>query len=178
MTLGKQLTGAYFPLSALLMSQAIYDAIAAEGDRRGQFGHGFAYAGHPVGCAIALDAIRITREEDLPARAARLGARMLDGLSRLSAHPLVGEVRGVGLLAAVQLMESKEPKAFFAGDRTVARALVATARRHGIVVRALPQNAIAFSPPLSSTDQEIDEIVTRFGAALEEFWRELRRNEP
>jgi 4-aminobutyrate--pyruvate transaminase len=165
-------------MSATLVSQAIFDTVAPESDRRGQFGHGFTYAGHPVGAAIALEAIRITREEDLPARAAALGRRLQGGLASLGTHPLVGEVRGVGLLAAVQLVESKEPKRFFANDRAMAKALVATARRHGIVVRGLPFNAIAFSPPLSSTEAEIDQIVDRFSASLDEFWRDYQRNDP
>src|SRR3546814_4399224 len=110
MGVSKQLTSSYAPLAALLMSGAVVEPIIEESGRLGALGHGFTAGGHPVAAAVALENIRIIEEDGLVEHAAAMGERLLTGLCGLLGHPIVGEVRGVGLLAAVELVTDKERK--------------------------------------------------------------------
>ena len=104
MTVSKQITSSYFPFSAVLMSEAVYAPIADESSRIGVLGHGFTGGGHPVGAAVALENLKIIEERDLVANAAERGAELQAGLRSFAGHPLVGEARGVGLIAALELV--------------------------------------------------------------------------
>src|SRR3546814_1722562 len=114
MTLAKQLSGAYMPISAVLVSDAIYQAIADNSAKRGSFGHGYTYSAHPVAAAVALETLKIYEERDIVGHVRAVAPRLQDGLRRFAGHPLVGEVRGIGLIAAVELVADKATKA----DRT------------------------------------------------------------
>ncbi|MCR9222220.1 MAG: aminotransferase class III-fold pyridoxal phosphate-dependent enzyme [Alphaproteobacteria bacterium] len=103
MTLAKQMTGAVFPMSAVAMTGAVRAPIAAQAHRLGTRGHGVAYGGHPVGAAVALEALAIYEEMDLPRHARALGARLMTRLAPLADHPIVLDVRGVGLMGAIEL---------------------------------------------------------------------------
>ncbi|MEP9352767.1 aspartate aminotransferase family protein [Xanthobacter sp. KR7-65] len=168
MVLSKQLTSSYMPLSAIVLSDQVYQVIADNSDRIGAFGHGFTATGHPVATAVALENLRIIEERDLIAHAAAVAPALQDGLrSRFAGHPLVGEVRGVGLIAGVELVADKARKTKFDPPGQVAAYLHARAQEHGLILRAI-EDTLAFCPPLIITEAEIGMILDRFGAALDD----------
>ncbi|MDP5085584.1 MAG: aminotransferase [Yoonia sp.] len=165
-SLAKGLTSAYFPMSASIISRRIWDVLERASPEMGPVMHGFTYSGHPVGSAIAMANLDIMEREDLPGRAARLGPVLLDALkSKVGDHPFVGEVRGVGLMAAIEFVADKSTRARlpYGAHKIVA----AKALEHGVLSRGLPFLPVnSMSPPLSITEAEIDEATTRYAAAL------------
>lgn len=167
LVLSKQITSSYQPLAAVLFSDAIYQGVADQSERLGTFGHGFTTSGHPVATAVALENLAIIEERGLVENVSIVGPRLQAALRKFADHPLVGEVRGVGLIAAVELVADKKTKAKFDPVGKVALYLFERAQEHGVILRAI-QDHIAFCPPLIVTPEQIDQIVARFGAALEE----------
>lgn len=167
MTMAKALTSAYLPMGAVLISDEIYQGLVRESDKLGIFGHGYTYTGHPVCAAVALETLRIYEERDIVGRARRLSPLLQQGMRRFADHPLVGEVRGAGLMAAVELVRDKPSKACFDPGSGVGAYLATRTMAHGLIVRAIG-DVIAFAPPLIITEPEIDLLLTRFGAALDE----------
>ena len=166
LTTAKQLSSAYAPISAVMVNQKIYDVVRQGSDEIGYFAHGFTYSGHPVSAAIALECLKIYEERDVVERVRRLGPRLLGGLrERFEDHPLVGEVRGVGFMAGVELVEDRALKKRFDPDLGVGSYCMQKALDRGVVLRALG-DTIAFSPPLIIKESEIDMALDRFGAAL------------
>lgn len=170
MVLSKQLTSSYMPLSAIMLSDKIYQVIADNSDRIGAFGHGFTATGHPVATAVALENLKIIEERGLIAHAAAISPVLQDGLrARFADHPLVGEVRGVGLIAGVELVADKAQRTKFDPPGQMAAYLHARAQERGLILRAI-EDTLAFCPPLIITADEIGLILDRFGAALDETW--------
>ncbi|GJD48626.1 Putrescine--pyruvate aminotransferase [Methylobacterium crusticola] len=167
MVVSKQITSSYQPLAAVLFSDAIYQGLADHSEAIGNFGHGFTGSGHPVATAVALENLAIIEERGLVANAARSGARLQQALAPFAEHPLVGEVRGVGLIAAVEIVADKASRAKFDPPGRVAFHLFERAQAHGLIVRAI-QDTVAFCPPMIITQAEVDELVARFALALEE----------
>lgn len=167
LVLSKQITSSYQPLAAVLVSDALYQGIADQTERLGSFGHGFTASGHPVATAVALENLAIIEERGLVANAAKVGAHLQTSLRRFADHPLVGEVRGVGLIAAVELVADKASKAKFDPPGKVGLYLFERAQEHGLIIRAM-QDSIAFCPPLIITAAQVDDVVKRFGDALAE----------
>lgn len=174
MTVGKQLTSAYFPLSALFMNERIFDVVRAESGRRGTFGHGFTYSGHPVGAAVALEVLDIYAERNILGHVVEVGSVLHARLASLREHPLVAQVRGVGMLAAVQLAASREPLRFFESTQGVGRRLLAHAMDAGLILRVLQNDTIAIAPPLVTTQAQVHEIVDIFESVLERVASEVR----
>ena len=168
LTLAKAVTSAYLPLSATIVSESIYEAMLTESDKLGAFAHGYTYSGHPVCCAVALEAIKIYEERDILGHVRRVAPRFQAGLQRLAGHKLVGEARGIGLLGAVEIVRDKASKASFDSGRGAAALIQAACQEHGLIVRALAGDVVAFCPPLIVTEAEIDEIWSRFDDALDE----------
>ena len=166
LVVSKQITSSYMPLAAVLFSDALYQGVADGSSELGTFGHGFTGSGHPVATAVAMENLDIIEERGLVAQAARVGAHLQARLAPFASHPLVGEVRGVGLIAAVELVADKATKAKFEPGR-VGPWIYARAHDHGLVIRAVG-DAICFCPPLIVTEAEIDEIVSRFATVLDE----------
>ncbi|MFQ6016928.1 MAG: aspartate aminotransferase family protein [Kiloniellaceae bacterium] len=166
-TVAKALSAAYVPISAVLISDEIYQAVADNSAKIGLFGHGYTYSGHPVCAAVALEALKIYEERDIVGHVRRVGPRLQDGLRRFADHPLIGEVRGVGLVAGVELVADRTGKAPFDPIGKVGGYLADRAQAHGAILRNLG-DVIAFSPPLIITGDEIDALVARFGQALED----------
>ena len=106
-TMAKALTSAYLPMGAVLISEPIYRELVNESEKIGVFGHGYTYTGHPVCAAVALEALNIYEERDIVGHVRSVGPVLQNGLRAFSDHPLVGEVRGVGLMAAVELVKDK-----------------------------------------------------------------------
>ncbi|AUF98947.1 aspartate aminotransferase family protein [Pseudomonas sp. 02C 26] len=170
MLLSKQLSSSYQPIAAVLINEKIYEPIADQSHQIGTLGHGLTATGHPVAAAVSLENIRIIQEDNLVGRAADLGALLMEKLSCFSDHPLVGEVRGQGLISAVELVADKATKARFSMPGKVGSYLAQRAQHHGIITRNIG-DAIAFCPPLITTEAEIQKIVDRFQWALSDTER-------
>ncbi len=167
MTCAKSLSASYLPISALMISERIFQALLSQSEKIGQFGHGFTYAGHPVSVAVALETLAIYEERDLVARATELSPVLQDGLRALGDHPLIGEVRGVGLIAGVELVADKNTKAPFDTTAGMGTKVMAAAQAKGLLVRALG-DTIAFCPPLTISETELQTVISRFADSLEE----------
>jgi len=163
----KQLTSSYMPLAAILITDEIYQAIADYTKEAGTFGHGFTTSAHPVATAVGLENVRIIEERGLVEHAAAVAPHFQQGLRRFSDHPLVGEVRGVGLLAAIEMVSDKTTKAGFEPAGSLGLHLAERCKANGLIVRN-PGDAIALCPPLIITEEEIDQLLERVGKALDE----------
>jgi len=172
MTLSKQLTSSYLPGSALLLNDRAFDPIADESNRIGVLGHGYTGSGHPVVTAVASETIRIIEEENLVQRAEIAGARLISGLKKYESHPLVAEVRGVGLIAAIELVTNKETKHALEKPGQLGVIANKMAMENGFFTRNMT-DAIAFCPPLIIKDEQVDELVARVGSALDATLAEL-----
>jgi len=166
MSLAKQLSSAYIPISAAVIPGFMYEAMQEPSAQAGVFGHGYTYTGHPVACAAALKAIEIYQRDRLFEHAAEVGAHMQARLREFCDHPLVGEVRGKGLIAAVELVADRQARKPFA-DGSVGAAAKQFCQDHGLLIRAVSGNCLAFCPPLIISTEQIDEMVELFGRALE-----------
>lgn len=167
MTLAKQLSSAYMPISASVVSGDIYAAMVDQSAQVGVFGHGYTYSGHPVAAAVALKTMEIFQRDNIFGHAAEVGTYMQQKLQALQDHPLVGEVRGRGMIAAVEMVADKTSKAAFEGGAVGAFAQQAC-EQHGLIVRAVAGSSIAFCPPLIATTAQIDEMVEKFSKALDD----------
>ncbi len=166
MTVAKALSSAYLPISAVLISPELCEIVEAESGRIGTFGHGFTYSGHPVAAAVALKTIEIYQERDVVGHVRHVAPRFLARLARLEDHPLVGEAKGVGLIAGVEVVADKKTKANFDPAKMVAATIAGFAQDEGVIVRALMGDRIALCPPLVIDESEIDELFDRFERAL------------
>ena len=167
MTVAKQLSSAYLPIAAVLINDKIYQAIRDNSGRIGTFGHGFTYSGHPVSAAVALETLKIYEERDILSHVRALAPVFQAGLRRFADHPLVGEVRGIGLVGAIELVKDKATKEPFDPKQGVAVKTVSLAQEHGVILRAI-LDSVAFCPPLIATEAEIAEMFDRFGRALDD----------
>lgn len=170
----KALTAAYFPMSAVLMTDAIYRAVADQSDRIGAFAHGYTMSGHPVGAAVALETLRIYDEDDILGHVAAVGPMLQDGLRHFADHPLVGDVRGVGLIAGLEFMADPAAKTPFAPDLKVSIRVMDAVRRRGVLLRALG-DALACSPPLIIQEDEVATLLAAVKGALDEVYADLRQ---
>jgi len=167
-TAAKGLTSGYFPLSACFVSERVWAVLAEASPQTGAFAHGFTYSGHPVGAAAAMANLDILLGEDMVGNAARVGGYFQARLREaVGGHPLVGEVRGVGLIAGVELVADKAAKRPFAPETKVAYRVAQRCLEDGLIVRALPVgHVVAFSPPLCITREQVDRVIEGFGRGL------------
>jgi 4-aminobutyrate---pyruvate transaminase len=156
-----------------MISQEIYEGIADNSERIGTFGHGFTASGHPVPAAVALENLDIIEEQNLVENARRVGEVMQSELRALADHPLVGEVRGVGLIAGVELVADKATKAKFSPVGKVGAQVFSRAHENGLIIRAIG-DTIAFCPPLIITEEQVRDMVERFKVTLDETAALLR----
>jgi len=169
----KALSAGMQPISALLINQRVFRAMLDESRKLGNFAHGFTYAGHPVTTAVAMETLRIYEEMDMIGHVQRVGPYMQQVLAMFADHPLVGDVRGVGLLTGMEMVADKAMRAPFDPARNVGATVDKHARAHGLITRFIGDR-IAFSPPLIVTEAEIDDIAARLGRALDDASAELR----
>ncbi|HKS55128.1 MAG TPA: aminotransferase [Steroidobacteraceae bacterium] len=175
-TLAKGVTSAYFPLSGCMVSEKVWRTIVDEGGAKyGVFGHGYTYSAHPIGAAVGMANLDLIESEGLVAGAEARGRHLHARLRAAFAdHPLVGDVRGLGLIGAVEFVARKDPALAFDPKLTVAARIVKVALAKGVVSRALPNaDTIAFSPPLIITEREIDTLVEGMRAATDAVMAEL-----
>jgi 4-aminobutyrate--pyruvate transaminase len=156
-TCAKGLSSGYLPIGAVMVTEEIYKTLVRQSEKIGVFGHGFTYSGHPVTSAVALETLKIYEETNLLEHVQSVAPRMQAGLRRFANHPLVAEVRGIGLIGAIEL---NGPKGAFLAKR---------AHHHGLIIRALG-DSIAFCPPLIIKEAEIDMMFERFSLALADTW--------
>ena len=169
-TCAKALSSGYIPISALMISEPIWQAMVEESEKIGVFAHGYTYSGHPVAAAVALEALAIYEERDIVGHVRQMAPVLQDGLRRLADHPLVGEARGVGLVGALELVKDKATRQSFQPASGVAAQVAMRAEAHGVIVRPLVGDVIAFSPPLIIEAADIEEILRCVGRALDETW--------
>ena len=170
-TVAKGLTSAYAPLSASIISEEIYQVMEEATPRVGPFSHGYTYSGHPIGAAAANAVLDIVEREDLPGQAASRGAYLLNSLkAAFEQNPIVGEVRGVGMMAAVEFVADRGTKEAFDPALKVGARISQAARDRNLIARAMPHGDIlGFAPPLVMTESEIDEMVSIARAAVNEI---------
>jgi len=172
-TMAKGITGAYFPLAATVVDEEIFAAFPSDPSDPGRLRHINTFGGHPAGCAVALETIAIMEEEGLLERSSGLGATLLAQLQdALADNPLIGEVRGRGLLIGIELVADRATRA--PAERAVSAGMVAAAQARGLLVgrnvdtAAGLDNVIALAPPLSMTDADADHIVEALSACFAE----------
>ncbi len=172
MTMAKGLSGAYQPISAIMVTDDIYSVLRDESNKIGFFGHAFTTTGHPVAVAVANRAQQLMQERDILGHVRRVSPALQNGLRAFLDHPLVGNVRGVGLMAALELVADKATKRSFDPAFKIKDFLRQSAQQHGLIIRsALSGDSVAFSPPLIITEDEIGEMMQRFAAALDDTTR-------
>ncbi|MEF2074052.1 aminotransferase [Consotaella sp. CSK11QG-6] len=169
---GKALSASYQPISALLLTQKIYDAMVAESAKLGNFAHGFTFAAHPVACAVALATLEIYEDDCMVDRVRAISPVFLDRLGALRAHPMVGDVRGVGLFAGVELMADAASRTPFASDFKIGLRVQEACLRNGLLVRSIGDR-IAFTPPLIIDEAGIEEMVALFRRSLDAVQHEV-----
>ncbi len=174
MTFAKQLSSAYFPISAAVIPGWMYEAMVDQTNQVGVFGHGYTYSGHPAACAAALKTLEIYERDDTFRHAAEVGAYMQEQLRAIfTDHPMVGEVRGKGLIAALELVANKTTGATIPGGKGGAAAVKAC-QDEGLILRAVAGNALAFCPPLIITKAEVDEMLKRTKAGVDAAYDALK----
>jgi L-2,4-diaminobutyrate transaminase len=177
-TVAKGLTSGYFPLSAVVLSEKVWSVLQAGSPEVGAFAHGFTYSGHPVGAAAAMANLDILLGEDLVGNAARVGAYLQARLrEQVGAHPLVGEIRGVGLIAGVELVADRATRQPFDPAAKVGQRVAARCLEDGLIVRALPVgHVLALSPPLCITREQVDQVVDGLDRGIRAVADELARS--
>ena len=165
MTFAKQLSSAYFPISATVISGEMYEALVEPSAKLGMFGHGYTYSGHPVGCAVALKALEIYERDDIYARAAEVGKYLQRRLREFEDHEIVGNVRGKGLIAGVEIVADKTTREPF--DPSAVGYLQQACQDNGLIGRAVAGTTLAICPPLIISQGQVDELIDSLGRGLD-----------
>jgi len=164
MTIAKAITSGYFPLGATLIGEKMAEIFESDKSGTASIGHGYTYSGHPVGCAAGIAALAETRRLKLNENAAARGEELIAALQALQAkHPIVGDVRGKGLMAALELVEDRATKK--ALDKARLATIAETAYETGVMIRVSGNNII-LSPPLILTAADVTKIAQALDAGL------------
>lgn len=168
-TIAKALSSGYLPISALMISEDIFQLMVKESEKIGVFGHGFTYGGHPVPAAVALETLKIYEETDILGHIRSVAPIMQDKLRQLGTHPLVGEARGVGLIGAIEPVRNKETKEFFDPSAGIGAYLAGRAQENGLITRAIG-DVLAFAPPLVIDADQIAKMMNMVSKSLDETY--------
>lgn len=175
-TCAKALSSSYLPISAVLVNERVFQGLADESHAIGTFGHGYTYSGHPVSAAVAVETLKIYDETDIGGHVGAVGPHLQAELRRRFAdHELVGEVRGTGLIGAIELVADKERHANFDPALKIGLRASKLMEANGVIGRNLSNDTLAFSPPLIITEAEIDAMLDGVRKALDELAVQLRR---
>ncbi|PCH82660.1 MAG: aspartate aminotransferase family protein [Hyphomicrobiales bacterium] len=166
-SVAKQLTAAYAPLSAVMISQDMYEACETQSEKVGTFGHGFTYGGHPVGCAIGLKALEIYEKRNILAHVRGRMPVFEQRIGKLSDHPLVGSARCKGLIGGVEIVADKATKRPFSPSHGVGAFVSNALQERGVILRNLG-DTIAICPPLIISDNELDQLFDMLELALDD----------
>ncbi|KAI5077289.1 hypothetical protein GOP47_0007113 [Adiantum capillus-veneris] len=165
MILAKALSSAYLPIGALLTTKRIADVILDESNKHGQLGHGFTYGGHPVSCAVAIEAIKIYRERNIAEYVRNVSPVFQDGMRALNDSPIIGEIRGLGLIMAVEFSPSKDKYKPFPPEWGIGAHFRDECIKEGLLVR-ISKDMVLLSPALIITEEEIKLLISKFKVAL------------
>ena len=174
-TVAKGLTSAYLPLSGVIVSDPVWEVLEDGSDRLGPLGHGWTYSAHPLCAASGLKNLEIIEQENLIENTAEVGAYFQKRMHEtFDHHPMVGEVRGVGLLAALEFGKSKERLEAFDADLKIAARVATAAAELGLIARAMPDGDIlGYAPPLILTTEQADKIVDLSKQAVDKVAGEI-----
>lgn len=165
-SIAKALSSAYMPIGGLMVSPEVSDVIYSQSSKLGSFSHGFTYSGHPVSCAVAIEALKIYREDKIVEHVQKVSPRFQDGIRAAAADsPVVGEVRGTGLVLGTEFTENKSPNDLFPSEWGVGGIFGEECAKRGMLVR-VAGDTIMMSPPLIISEGEIDRLVSIYGDAL------------
>ena len=169
MTISKGLTSGYFPLAGSVVGEKVWAVLEEGSTKYGPFSHGFTYAAHPLGAAVALTNLDIIEREELVENAARQGTLLRRRLAEtFGGHEMVGDVRGEGLLACVEFVASKAERRLFDAALGVGTRLARACRDEGLILRPLPDgDMLGFSPPLIVTEADVEEMIARVKRAVD-----------
>lgn len=167
-TIAKGLTSAYAPLSGSIVSDRVWQVLEQGTDENGPIGHGWTYSAHPVGAAAGVANLKLIDDLGLVENAGRMGAALKQGLTEaLAEHPNVGDVRGEGLMCAVEVVEDRAARRMFDPQRKVGPAIATRMSELGVIARAMPQgDIIGYAPPFSITQDEVDTVVAATADAV------------
>ena len=170
MTIAKGLTSAYAPLSGSIISNKVWKLLEDGTDEFGPLGHGWTYSAHPIGAAAGVANLKLLDSLNLVENARDTGAYFNQAMhTALADHAQVGEVRGDGMLCAVELVEDRETRTFFDPAKKITPQIVAAMARRGVVARAMPQgDIIGYAPPLCLSREEADTVVSVTSEAIKE----------
>ena len=168
MTCAKQLSSAYQPIGAVMITDKLYDAFVDQSKVLGVFGTGNTYGGHPVAAAVALETLKIYEDDDILGHVADVSPHFQKRLAALGDHPLVGDARGVGLIGGLELVVNKETREQYPAAAKAAPTAVEKMMGENLIVRPLPGDAIGVCPPLIITRTEIDDMFDRIGRGLDQ----------
>ena len=174
-TCAKQLSSGYLPISALMISDKVYDVLKEQSKKHGALGMGYTYGGHPVSCAVALETLKIYEERDIVGHVRKIAPHFQSRLKDLGSSPIVGEARGVGLIGALEIVADKSTREQYAPELKTGAQLVARALAKGLIVRALPGDVVGICPPLIITDAQIDELFDTLALAVRETEELLKK---
>jgi len=173
MAIAKGLSSGYLPIGGVVVSDRVAEGLEQGGD----FNHGYTYSGHPVCAAAALANIEIMQREQIVENAGNtLAPHFQERLSRLAAHPFVGQIRGTGMLGAIQLSPDKSSNAGFDKEGDVGSACRDIASENGLVMRAV-DDAMILSPPLSISPSQIDELFEIAERSIDSAWQKHQKGE-
>uniref|UniRef100_A0A6V7QXZ7 4-aminobutyrate--pyruvate transaminase n=1 Tax=Ananas comosus var. bracteatus TaxID=296719 RepID=A0A6V7QXZ7_ANACO len=164
-SIAKALSSAYMPIGAILVSPEISEVIYSQSNKLGSFSHGFTYSGHPVSCAVALEALKIYKERNIPEHVKAVSPRFQDGLKAFSGSPIIGEIRGNGLILGTEFADNKSPNDPFPPEWGVGAIFGSECEKRGMLVRVAGDN-IMMSPPLIISSSEVDELISIYTDAL------------
>ncbi|WP_247893776.1 aspartate aminotransferase family protein [Azospirillum endophyticum] len=174
-TIAKGLTSAYAPLSGVIVGDRVWKVLEQGSDQLGPIGHGWTYSAHPLCAAAGVANLELVDTLDLVTNARETGGYFRAALAdALAGHPMVGEVRGEGMLAAVEFVADKDDRRFFPVEAKVGPRLSAALLERGVIARAMPQGDIlGFAPPLCLTGEEADIVVSATAKAVKAVAAEL-----
>ena len=175
MALAKGLSAGHFPISAVVMSGAVYDAVKAVNAAGGNFGHGFTNSGHPVGVAVSLEVIRIYEEMDVVPHVRKMGARLKGHFTELAKEfDIIGDIRGEGLMLGIELVANKETHAPFDAALKAGMTFDRLAYDNGLIGRCMG-DTLGYAPPLIVGEAEVDEIADKTRKSLKQLLPHLGR---
>ena len=171
-TIAKALSSGYIPISAVIVPEDIFEPIKKASNDVGVFGHGYTYSGHPVACAVALRTLEIYEELNLFSHVEKIAPKFQERVSKLGTFEFVGEARGIGLIAALEIVKNKGTKENFDPYGKVGKQIAEICQKNGLIVRAIG-DVIALCPPLIITEEQVDEMFDILEASLTEFKKSL-----
>ena len=174
MVTAKGLSSGYVPISALLINEKIYETISEFSSYNNLFGHGFTYSGHPLAAAVALETIKIFKDENIIGHVNEMSDKFRSRMELLNEYSIVGNTRSIGLIGGIELVQNKKNRVYFDKKIGIGSLVVKNAQKNGLIVRALQGDIIAVCPPLIISSKEIDILFNMLKKCLKDTEMELK----